>query len=174
MLEPLAHLHVPRARLSAVVPADAGLHADNGISRKSTQGVWVTRRSVFKKRVYDERMTRRFLRSLTHALHGIRQVWREEANFRIQSFFAVVICVMLIIFRFSYSEAAIIVFSMMMVLGAEMFNTLVEDLLNIIEPKHHKSVGKMKDMMAGVVLLMSVGAVVVGALVFAHHFGLGR
>lgn len=119
-------------------------------------------------------MSRRFLRSLTHALHGIRQVWREEANFRIQSFFAVVICVMLIVFRFSYSEAAIVVFSIMMVLGAEMFNTLVEDLLNVIEPKHHKSVGKMKDMMAGVVLLMSVGAVAVGTLVFAHHFGLGR
>jgi diacylglycerol kinase len=115
-------------------------------------------------------MIRRFLRSLKHALHGIRQVWREEPNFKIQSFFAVVVLVMLVAFGFSYSESAIIIFSMMLVLGAEMFNTLVEDLLNVIEPEHHRSVGKMKDMMAGVVLLMSVGAVIVGALVFLHHF----
>lgn len=120
--------------------------------------------------VYHGGMLTRFLRSLSHALHGVRTVWKEEPNFRLQSVTAVAVLAFLAYFRFTYSESAIIVFSMMLVLGAEMFNTLVEDLLDVIEPEHHASVGKMKDMMAGVVLLMSCGAVLVGVLVAAHHF----
>ncbi len=115
-------------------------------------------------------MSQRFLKSLSHAVHGVRQVWRQEPNFRIQSAFATAILFLLYFLGFSYSESAIIVFAMMLVLGAEMFNTLVEDLLDVIEPEHHVSVGKMKDMMAGVVLLMSCGSVVVGLLVVLHHF----
>jgi diacylglycerol kinase len=115
-------------------------------------------------------MHRRFLSSLSHAFRGIRLVWKEEQNFRIQSAVALLVTVALLAFGFSYSESAIIIFAMMLVLGGEMFNTLVENLLDVIEPRHHASVGKMKDMMAGVVLLLSVGAAVVGALVFLHHF----
>lgn len=122
------------------------------------------------RRCYTAFMSQRFLRSLSHAMHGVRQVWQQEPNFKIQSAFAVIILFLLYYFGFSYSESAIIVFSMMLVLGAEMFNTLVEDLLDIIEPQHHASVGRMKDMMAGVVLLMSCGSVVVGVLVVLHHF----
>ena len=120
---------------------------------------------------YPERMTRRFWKSLSHALRGIRQVWKEEPNFRIQLCIAAAVCIALIWFDFTYSESAIVLFSMMMVLGAEMFNTLIEHLLDIIEPNHHASVGRMKDMMAGIVLLLSVGAVVIGVLIFFRHFG---
>ncbi len=115
-------------------------------------------------------MRHRFLRSLSHALRGIGQVWKEEPNFRIQSAAAILIVIALIVFQFSFSESAIILFAIMLVLGGEMFNTLVEDLLNVIEPEHHASVKKMKDMMAGIVLLLSCGAGIVGVLVFFHHF----
>ena len=107
---------------------------------------------------------------MRHALRGIHFTWKEEVNFRLQSVAAALVIACLFVFEFSYSESAIILFSIMLVLGAEMFNTLVEDLLNIIEPNHHTSVGKMKDMMAGIVLLMATGALIVGALVFLHHF----
>jgi diacylglycerol kinase len=117
-------------------------------------------------------MTRRFLRSLSHACRGVRQVWKEEPNFRMQTAAAAAIVVFLVAFGFTYSESAIIIFAIMLVLGAEMFNTLVEDLLNVIEPRHHASVGKMKDMMAGIVLVLSVGSGIVGAFVFLHHFTL--
>ena len=111
-----------------------------------------------------------FLRSLGHAVQGICQVWRDEKNFRIQSCVALMIIALLLIFRFSFAEAAVVIFSVILVLGGEMFNTLVEDLLNVIEPKHHASVGKMKDMMAGIVLVLSSGCALIGALVFLHHF----
>jgi diacylglycerol kinase len=120
--------------------------------------------------LYNALMSRRFRQSLTHAVHGIRLVWKDEANFRIQTFCALLILILLFAFQFSYAESAVVLFAVMSVLGAEMFNTLIEDLLNIIEPKHHTSVGKMKDMMAGIVLLFSVGAAVIGLLVFLHHF----
>jgi diacylglycerol kinase len=115
-------------------------------------------------------MQRRFLVSLSHALRGIGYVWKEEINFRIQTAAGIAVLLALIAFRFTYSEAAIIIFAMMLVLGGEMFNTLVEDLLDVIQPEHHRSVGRMKDMMAGVVLLLSIGAALVGLLVFLHHF----
>lgn len=115
-------------------------------------------------------MKQNLFRSLGHALRGLRLVWREELNFRIQTMAALAVVLFLIAFRFSLLESAIILVTILLVLAAEMFNTLLENVLDVIEPEHHASVGRMKDMMAGVVLLLSIGSCVIGAAVVGYHF----
>jgi diacylglycerol kinase (ATP) len=113
---------------------------------------------------------KKFFRSLSHALRGLLYVWKEELNFRIQLLIAAFLIGVVFFFRFSYTEAALVIFSIILVLGAEIINTIVEDMLDKIEPNHHTLIGHIKDMMAGVVLVTSIGACAIGVATFVHHF----
>ena len=115
-------------------------------------------------------MPKHLLRSLRHALHGLRLVWHEERNFRIHIVAAVIVFLAMGLLHFSPTEAALFTMMILLVLGAEIVNTLLENLLDIIEPRHHTAVGRMKDMMAGVVLLLSCGSLLVALFVFLAHF----
>ena len=112
----------------------------------------------------------RFSRSLRHALRGLAHVWKGELNFRIQLFCAVFVIAIMVWYGFTYIEVAFVLLAMIMVLAGEVFNTLLEDILDVIEPGHHTTVGKLKDMMAGVVLVLAGGALTIGIIVALHHF----
>jgi diacylglycerol kinase len=71
---------------------------------------------------------------------------------------------------FSFVESGFVVVAITLVLGSEILNTILEDTANELEPNHHSFIGKIKDMMAAVVLINSLAALVIGALVFYHHF----
>src|SRR5882724_8439073 len=112
----------------------------------------------------------RFTQSFVHACHGLRSIWRTEQNFRIQSLIAVALLLVVVEFHFSYEEAVAILLSCMIVLVSEGFNTAIEKNLDKVTPELHPVVGRIKDIMAGVVLIASSIAFVIGALTFWHHF----
>ena len=70
---------------------------------------------------------------------------------------------------FSYRDFALIIFSITLVLVSEAVNTAIEKTLNHVEPSHHPSIAVIKDMAAAAVLISSVGAAVIGILVFWNH-----
>lgn len=110
------------------------------------------------------------LRSLGHALRGFKNVWMEESNFRIITFFAVVALVVGYYFDFSILDFSICAVIITIVLVAEMINTAIEDLCNKIEPNQDPTIGKIKDISSAVVLVSSLGALASGFLVFYAHF----
>jgi diacylglycerol kinase len=55
---------------------------------------------------------------------------------------------------------------MALVLGAEMINTSLENIVDIISPEHHPLAGRAKDIAAGAVLLTAILAATVGLIVF--------
>lgn len=115
-------------------------------------------------------MIRATLMSFRHALRGLRSVWREERNFRIHCAAAVTVLLAAAFFGLTLLETALIVFAIAIVLGAEILNTVIEDAYDTLHPQHRPLVGRIKDMLAGLVLLNAAGAVVIGILVFGHHF----
>ncbi len=110
------------------------------------------------------------LRSIGHALNGWRLVWKEEANFRIQCIVAVVVLCFSIAAKFDFVEMLAITLSMLLVLGAELVNTIVENFLDLLHPEHHPLVGALKDLCAGLVLMQSLGATIIGIATLVHHF----
>ena len=56
-----------------------------------------------------------------------------------------------------------------LVLGLELINTAIEELVNLVMPTIHPQAGKVKDIAAGAVLAASVMAVVVGVLIFRKY-----
>jgi diacylglycerol kinase len=63
-------------------------------------------------------------------------------------------------------EWAILVLTISGVLAAELINSALEMLADATSPEHHPLVGIAKDVAAGAVLVMALGSVVVGLLLF--------
>ncbi|MFA5854490.1 MAG: diacylglycerol kinase family protein [Patescibacteria group bacterium] len=113
--------------------------------------------------------TGRFLRSLRFAVKGIMTLAREEQSFRLQLFAAVVLTVLIFIFKLSRAETALLVVVAAMTLVLELLNGAVERLVDLFKPRMHEYAEQIKDMMAGAVLVSSVGALLAGVLVFWPH-----
>ena len=115
-------------------------------------------------------MIKKALSSFSFAINGIKIVWREEGNFRIQSFIAAFVVIFIFYYKFSLIEKSLVILAIVLVLAGEMINTAIEDLCNKIEPNSDSVIGKIKDIASGFVLLSSIGAVIIGLLVFVSHF----
>jgi diacylglycerol kinase len=81
-------------------------------------------------------MWKSLLRPFNYAFRGLSVVWREERNFRIQTFCAAVATIFMAWFEFSAIECIVTIFAIVLVLTAEIINTAIEDLCNRIEPNH--------------------------------------
>ena len=110
------------------------------------------------------------LKSFGFALNGLKTVWKEERNFRIEVFILVVVIFILFYFHFSLAEWLFCVLAITLVLTSEIINTAIEDLCNKVEPNQDATIGKIKDTSSAFVLISSLGAMVLGVLVFYHHF----
>jgi diacylglycerol kinase len=66
----------------------------------------------------------------------------------------------------SWVEWAVVAILVVVVLAAEMVNTMVEALVDLVTQEYHPLAKVAKDVAAGVVLLSAIGSVVVGALIF--------
>jgi diacylglycerol kinase len=69
-------------------------------------------------------------------------------------------------YQLSRLEWAVVALAVAGVWAAELFNTALEALTDLVSPGFHPLAGKAKDIAAGAVLLAALGAIVVGLLVF--------
>ena len=112
---------------------------------------------------------RRFARSLKFAWNGIMTLAKEEQSFRLQLLAAAVLGVLVYLFDLSRGEKALVVVVAAFTLVLELLNGAVERLVDLFKPRIHAYAEQIKDMMAGAVLVSSVGALLVGILVFWPH-----
>ena len=106
------------------------------------------------------------IRSFGDAFRGIWAVLKTQPNFRIQLAAAVAAVSLSVWLQISPLEWVAIVFCCSLVLGAETFNTVIEILCDKIEPEFDESIGKAKDMAAAAVLIFSIGALIIGGIIF--------
>lgn len=103
-------------------------------------------------------------------MNGLLAVWNEEVNFRIETATALVVVGGGIYFHFTKLEWAFVIVSICAVLSAEMVNTAIEDLCNKVEPNPNEIIGKIKDVMGGLVLVVCLTSAIIGIMVFTNHF----
>ena len=103
-------------------------------------------------------------------MNGLRTVWREERNFRIEILAAVVVLISAFVVPFSWIERGLLLAAITIVLTAEIVNTTVEDLCDKVEPEHDAVIGKIKDIMAAYVLVSVCGAIALGVCALLSHF----
>lgn len=106
-----------------------------------------------------------FLKSFRYAFKGIILGFSGR-NFRVQFVAAMLAVTAGLYFGITMLEWSLVVISIVMVLAAELLNTGLERLCDKLHPEMHPEIGAVKDMAAGAVLLLSMGAAIVGVLIF--------
>lgn len=108
----------------------------------------------------------KFIESFGWAKNGLRAVWLEERNFRIEVVLGMVAIALGIYRDFADWQWILLIIIIAFVLMAEIVNTAIEDICNKIEPKQDPIIGKIKDTMAGYVLVSSIAAALAGLILF--------
>jgi diacylglycerol kinase len=108
----------------------------------------------------------RLKKSLSDAIRGIVNVFQIEQNFRIQVLVAVFVVALMLVLRVSKAEMIVLLLLIVAVLTLELLNSALERFVDLLKPRLHLQVGAVKDIMAAMVLLVSLGALVIGLLIF--------
>lgn len=114
-------------------------------------------------------MFKRRLLSFVFAWKGIKAVIKGEPNATIHLLFAGTTLLMGFYFRLSPEEWRWVFLCIALVLAAETMNTAVESIVDLVSPGQHPLAGKAKDAAAGAVLLLAIGAAVIGLSIFVPY-----
>lgn len=110
---------------------------------------------------------KRLFKSFGFAINGLATVWREQPNFRIHIVvFLVVLCAAWLA-NLNLTEWAIVLLCAGMVLAAELFNSVIEKIVDWVNPQWSEQAGKIKDMAAAAVLVASITSALVGIIIFS-------
>ena len=111
-------------------------------------------------------LLRRRAASFGHAFRGVGAALRSELHLQFHAVASVVVLGLGLYFGLNATEWALLALAVAGVWAAELFNTAIETLTNLVSPDYHPLAGKTKDVAAGAVLLAALGALAVGILVF--------
>ena len=107
-----------------------------------------------------------FIKSLFHALEGIRSSFLTERNLRFHFVIGNLICVLAVFYGLDRASWAILLLTVFAVISAEIFNTALEKAVDTATEEIKLSAKISKDAAAGGVLVLSIGAVAVGICLF--------
>jgi len=113
---------------------------------------------------------RRLFRSFYHAFRGLKYVLRNEQNFQIDVLAGLLVVVLMFVFEIRDWEKVALFLVIFSVLAMELINTILERVVDILKPRVHPYAQLIKDVMAAAVLLASIGAVIIGTIIFYPYF----
>ncbi len=116
------------------------------------------------------RSGKRLWRSFGHAFRGIYRLLATEQNARIHFGAMIIAGTLAVAFHINHLETAILFFAVVLVFALEIINTAIEKTLDLLHPHEHEMVGRIKDAMAGAVLISAFIALVVAFLIFYPYF----
>lgn len=109
---------------------------------------------------------KRFLKSLKYAFRGVIYCINNERNMRIHTVAALYVFAFSFFFELTSTQYALLFITFAMVMGAELFNTVAEEISDMLASSFHPVVRIIKDLAAGAVLVFAGFAVGVGLCLF--------
>ncbi len=103
--------------------------------------------------------------SFRYAFAGLWTALRSQRNARIHLLAAVAVTALGLWLRLDTLRWAVLVLAIALVFSAEMLNTVVETIIDLVTKEYHPLAKVAKDVSAGAVLLTAIAAVVVGLLI---------
>ncbi len=112
------------------------------------------------------RLFRNPLNGFKYAIEGVVHVFRTQRHMRFHFLTLVLVLLFSLIFRLAREEVLILLFTITLVLTAEMFNTAIEAMVDLVTQTYHPLAKFAKDIAAGAVLMTTINALAVGFLLF--------
>jgi diacylglycerol kinase (ATP) len=110
-----------------------------------------------------------WLESLNCAIEGILWAAKSERHVRYHLVAALAVLFLALFFHVSALEFFLLVLAAVLVLFAELINTAIETVVDLVSPDYNELAKLAKDVAAGAVLITSIGAMVLGYLVLSGH-----
>ncbi len=108
--------------------------------------------------------------SFKKAFKGFKVAIREEQTFRIQTIAGILVFFLMFRFPLTALERAVLVLTVILVLSLELINSQIERILDFLQPNHDPKIERIKDLSASAVLIVSLGAAIIGLLIFLPYF----
>jgi len=112
---------------------------------------------------------RRLFKSFRYALNGFIKTFHEEQNLQIQTLSALVVLLLAWYFRLERWEWGLLIFTIGLVMFAELVNSAVERIADVLKPRINIYVKVIKDVTAAAVMLASLVAIIIGLIIFWPH-----
>ena len=109
---------------------------------------------------------RQRLNSFKYAINGLNVLWMEEHQFRIHFVAALLAIVLGFFLNISTTEWLFIIVIIALVFAAEIINSAIENLADLVMLERNDKIAKVKDLAAAAVLVLAMAAVVIGLLIF--------
>lgn len=100
------------------------------------------------------------------ALSGIVYAFKTQRNIKIHIVIAIIALLLGFLLDIDQSNWIAIILCICGVLGAELFNTSIETITDLVSPDWNELAKHAKDVSAAAVLIMAIGSVVVGCIIF--------
>lgn len=107
--------------------------------------------------------------ALNCAIEGIIYAFKTQKHIRYHYAIALVVLFLSLFFNLSLIEFVLFAIAVIMLLAAEMFNTAIEETVNLVEEKHHILAKNAKDISAGAVLISSMAVLLMSYVVFSRY-----
>lgn len=104
------------------------------------------------------------------AFHGLGLALRDP-SFRTQCVLALLATAAAVVLRLDRTEWLAVVICIGLVLTAEIFNTAVEKICNLITDEYDERIRVIKDLAAGGVLAASLTALITAGMILIRHLG---
>lgn len=111
--------------------------------------------------------------SFRYAIDGIISAIRSEKHLRFHIVIANLICVFAYFYGISKAEWAVLLLCIFVVISAELFNTAIERAVDIATSEIKPLAKISKDASAGAVLVLCIGAILVGVCLFGDFTKIG-
>jgi diacylglycerol kinase (ATP) len=110
--------------------------------------------------------TKRFVNSFKYAGTGILTALKKERNMKIHFFAMFLVIIFGFVFKLEPVEWIVCIALFGGVIGAEMFNTAIETVVDLVTPYKNEKAKIAKDVAAGGVLVWAIVAAVIGLVIF--------
>lgn len=106
------------------------------------------------------------IKGVGYAFKGAWILVRTESSIQIQVVIAILVIVAGFYFEISALEWILQLFAIGLVMGVEGVNTAIEKLSDYVQPEHDPRIGRIKDISAGAVMIVSLLASIIGLIIY--------
>lgn len=110
-----------------------------------------------------------FFKSQGHARNGLKLIFKNERNFRIDLIVAFVVILAGLAFEISYADWIALSLVISMVFVAETINSAIEALCDTVSLDYKVNIKYAKDVSAGAVLVTALVSVITGLIIFMPY-----
>ncbi|RZK72243.1 MAG: diacylglycerol kinase family protein [Pedobacter sp.] len=108
----------------------------------------------------------KLIKSFGYSFQGIAAAFRTEWNFRFHLVATLIVVLLSWFFELNANEWMWVILAAGMVISAELFNTAIEVLVDLVSPNIHPKAKIIKDVASAAVLVTAIAALIIGLIIF--------